>query len=119
MDIWSKKSGLLKAQYRLKQQSQVLWNVMQSVHMLLLVAFLITTGCFLYLWQWMNYLKGGYHVQALEKEKAVTLHRLELLETEINFLSRPQRIESIAVGKIGMRPLTPMQYFTFQTSPHD
>jgi cell division protein FtsL len=81
---------------------------------MVLLALLLTLGSLLYLWQWMNYLQVSYDVQNLEKEHQQMSTRLEMLGVEIDYLSRPQRIETIAREQMLMGLPHPSQIYTLE-----
>ena len=105
------KPVLLKKQYRWKKKSKLIQEALLSFKMVVLTSFLITAGCLFYIWQWTNYLHIGYQTQALENDKKELQNHLGLLKTEINFLTRPQRIEAIATKRAHMDNSTISQYF--------
>jgi cell division protein FtsL len=70
---------------------------------MVLLAILLTFGCLVYLWQWMNFLQKSYEVQRLEKDHQQMIVRLEMLRVEAAFLSRPQRLEALALNQMQMR----------------
>ena len=86
----------LSGQFRWKYIPAVFWDAMQSFYTMMMLGFLITMGCLFYLWQWMNYRGIAMDVDQLTKKHASQLYRIELLEVEIDYLTRPKRLERLA-----------------------
>ena len=72
-------------------------------------------GCLVYLWQWMNFLEKSYEVQRLEKDHQQMIVRLEMLRVEADYLSRPQRLETVAINQMQMRLPNPAQLYQSET----
>ena len=77
---------------------------------MMMLGFLITMGCLFYLWQWMNYRGIAMDVDQLTKQHASQLYRIELLEVEISYLTRPQRLEVLVKNTMRMTSPNPAQY---------
>ena len=77
---------------------------MQSFYTMMMLGFLITMGCLFYLWQWMNYRSIAMDVDQLTKQHASQLYRIELLEVEIDYLTRPKRLEHLASSLMQLQP---------------
>lgn len=71
--------------------------------LLMMAGVMLGIGGFLYLWQWAHYLNEGYQVQKLQKHKLVLKEETEMLELEVNYLSRPERLERIALKQLKLK----------------
>ena len=100
----------LKNQFRWKLVPGFIWKSVQSFRITLLIWGLVTAGCILYLSQWMNFRQVAHRIDLLETNKSKLSSKLELLEVEISFLSRPQRLEYLAGGAMLMQPPESVQY---------
>ncbi len=76
---------------------------------MILCAGLITLGAVFYIWQRYQYIRLGFEVVALRVELADLERRMEPLEVEFDFLSRPERIDALAREQLGLRLPTPAQ----------
>ena len=94
----------LSGQFRWKYIPAVFWDAMQSFYTMMMLGFLITMGCLFYLWQWMNYRGIAMDVDQLTKQHTSQLYRIELLEVEIDYLTRPKRLESLASSLMQLQP---------------
>ncbi|MBF0350737.1 MAG: hypothetical protein HQM11_06875 [SAR324 cluster bacterium] len=113
MQISLSKSRLFKN--KITTKSLLLFRLLKSFHLTLLTTFVIAISGIFYLWQWMNYLQHGYYVQLLEKQKNALELRLELLQIEINYLTRPQRLQSIA-NQLKLEEMQTTQYHYYSDS---
>ena len=59
---------------------------------------LITVGGLIYVWQWMNHRNVGKEVEKLERRHAAQIFRMEMLELEIDYLTRPERLKNMAAA---------------------
>ena len=100
----------LKNQFRWKLVPGFIWKSVQSFRITLLIWGLVTAGCIFYLSQWMNFRQVAHRIDLLEIYQSNLSSKLELLEVEISFLSRPQRLEYLAVGTMLMQPQESVQY---------
>ena len=100
----------LKNQFRWKLVPGFIWKSVQSFRITLLIWGLVTAGCIFYLSQWMNFRQVAHRIDLLETNKSKLSSKLELLEIEISFLSRPQRLEYLAGGAMLMQPPESVQY---------
>ena len=75
----------------------------------ILCAGLITLGAVFYIWQRYQYIRLGFEVATLRAELAELERRMEPLEVEFDFLSRPERIDTLAREQLGLRLPTPAQ----------
>ena len=100
----------LKNQFRWKLVPRFIWKSVQSFRITLLIWGLVTAGCILYLSQWMNFRQVAHRIDLLETKRSKLSYKLELLEVEISFLTRPQRLEYLAGGTMLMQPPESVQY---------
>ena len=105
-----RKPRSLKHQFRWKLVPRFIWRSMQSFHITLLIWGLITVGCIFYLSQWMNYRQVAHRVDYLETQRANLVTKLELLEVEISYLTRPQRLEVLVENTMHITSPNPAQY---------
>ncbi len=104
MNAFSQRPKVLKHQFRWKLVPRFCWNAVQSVQIVVLMSILITAGCVGYLWQWANYREIAHEVQSLERQRAQLKEDLDLLEVEVQFLTRPQRLNEIASKHLNLSP---------------
>lgn len=76
---------------------------------ILFFAGLITVGSVFYVWQRYQYIRLGFEVAALRQTLTQEEKRLEPLEVEVDYLSRPERIDLIARQQLGLRAPSPSQ----------
>lgn len=76
------------------------------VGLVVLCTLVLTFGAVFYIWQRYQYVRLGFEVNELRREKAQIEAVLEPLEVEAAYLSRPQRIEALARDQ-GLRPPAP------------
>jgi len=100
----------LKNQFRWKLVPRFIWKAVQSFHITLLVWGLVTIGCIFYLTQWMNYRQVAQKIELLENKRLKLVSKLELLEVEVSYLTRPQRLDFLVEKKMHMTPPNPSQY---------
>jgi len=72
-------------------------------------AALLTVGALFFVWQRYQFVRLGFEVGALRQRQAQLEERIRPLEVEVEYLSRPERIEAIARDRLGMRPPAPGQ----------
>ncbi|MBF0289444.1 MAG: cell division protein FtsL [SAR324 cluster bacterium] len=111
MDFYTRRSSTVRQQQKWWHIPTVLFAPKYSFWVISFAIFLIAGGSLSYLWQWANYLQLGYRTQALEKEKVVLQQSISLLEIEVHFLSRLERLDRIATSRMNMRPPKPTQRF--------
>jgi cell division protein FtsL len=70
-------------------------------------AFLLTLGGLVFVWQRYEFVRLGFEVGELRRRQSQLQERIGPLEIEVEYLSRPERIETIARGRLGMRPPLP------------
>jgi hypothetical protein len=58
----------------------------------------------------MNFRQVAHRIDLLETYRSKLSSQLELLEVEISYLTRPQRLEFLAGGTMLMQPPESMQY---------
>ena len=100
----------LKNQFRWKLVPGFFWKSLQSFRITLLIWGLVTAGCIFYLSQWMNFRQVAQRIDLLETNRLKLSSQLELLDVEISYLTRPQRLEYLAGGKMLMQPPESIQY---------
>lgn len=100
----------LKHQFRWKMVPRFIWQSMQSFHITLLVCGLVTVGGIFYLSQWMNYRQVAHRIDSLETKRSKLSSQIELLEVEISYLTRPQRLEVLAEKTMHMTAPNAVQY---------
>jgi len=100
----------LKNQFRWKLVPRFIWKAVQSFHITLLVWGLVTTGCIFYLTQWMNFRQVAQRIDLLENKRLDLVSKLELLEVEISYLTRPQRLDVLVEKRMSMSSPKPSQY---------
>ena len=115
MKILLRKSQILKTQHLWHDPTLLLKGTLRSFRTMVLLAILLTFGCLVYLWQWMNFLEKSYEVQRLEKDHQQMIVRLEMLRVEADYLSRPQRLETVAINQMQMRLPNPTQLYQSET----
>jgi len=77
-------------------------------------AFLLTLGGLAFVWQRYEFVRLGFEVAALRQRQTQLQERIGPLEIEVEYLSRPERIEAIARGRLGMRPPLPADVILLQ-----
>ena len=100
----------LKHQFRWKLVPRFIWQSMQSFRITLLVWGLVTIGGIFYLSQWMNYRQVAHRIDSLETKRTKLSSQIELLEVEISYLTRPQRLEVLAGKTMSMTAPDALQY---------
>ena len=105
-----RKPHSLKKQFRWKLVPRFIWNSVQSFHITLIVWGLVTIGCIFYLTQWMNFRQVAQRINILENKKLDLITKIELLEVEKNYLTRPHRLEILVEKKMHMVPPSQTQY---------
>ena len=70
---------------------------------------LLTLGALFFVWQRYQFVRLGFEVGALRERQAELQERIEPLAVEAEYLSRPERIEALARGRLGMAPPAPAQ----------
>ncbi|MCZ6558085.1 MAG: cell division protein FtsL [SAR324 cluster bacterium] len=77
---------------------------LSSMTLVVFCAALLTVGAVFFLWQRYQYIRLGFAVTELRQRKAVLQGEIEPLEFEVEYLSRLERIETLATERLGMRP---------------
>ena len=77
--------------------------------LVLLCAGLVTVGAVFYIWQRYQYIRLGFEVAALRAQLETVQRRMEPLELEREFLSRPDRIDTLARERLGLVVPVPSQ----------
>lgn len=84
-----------------------------------LCAAILTLGALFFLWQRYQFVRLGFTVAELRQQKAVLEDVIEPLQIEVDYLSRPQRIEALASKRLRMRPPHPDQVRTLSAYDAD
>ena len=100
----------LKNQFRWKLVPRFIWQSMQSFRITLLVWGLVTIGGIFYLSQWMNFRQVAHRIDSLETKRTKLSSQIELLEVEISYLTRPQRLDFLAENTMRMTAPDAVQY---------
>ena len=100
----------LRRQFRWWMVPQVFWLTIRSFWISLAISVLLTVGCMSYLAQWMHVRHLSTRIQGLEQQREQLAMKLEVLEVETTHLTRPQRMESLAVQHLGLSVPTPEQH---------
>jgi|TARA_B100000809_G_scaffold253986_1_gene290654 cell division protein FtsL len=100
--IVRRRPKVLRRQFRWWLVPQVFWLTIRSFRIALLVSVLLTAGCMTYLAQWIHVRHLSTRIQSLEQEREQQVLTLDLLEVEITHLTRPQRLEALAVQHLGL-----------------
>lgn len=74
-----------------------------SVVPVVLCAAILTLGALFFLWQRYQFVRLGFTVVELRQRKAALQDAIEPLEIEVDYLSRPERIEALAIQRLRMR----------------
>jgi cell division protein FtsL len=82
--------------------------------LLVLCAAVLTFGAVFYLWQRYQFVRLGYEVDTLRADRTRLVEAIEPLEVEVQYLSRPERIDALARARLGMRPPRPDQVIVLE-----
>jgi len=85
-----------------------------SVGMVILCAIVLTVGAVFFVWQRYQFVRLGYEVDRLRVEQAHLEESIEPLEVEVQYLSRPERIDTLARTQLGMTPPLPSQVIVLE-----
>ena len=88
-----------------------------SMALLVFCAAVLTIGAVFFLWQRYQFIRLGFDVSGLRRQKAALEESIEPLELEVDYLSRLERIEALATGRLGMR--APRATQVRSLSPHE
>lgn len=75
---------------------------------LFVVAFMAILSLF-YIWSRVQIVQYGYDINSLKSRQHQILEANKKLNVEVATLKSPRRVEAYAVGKLGMKPVTPEQ----------
>ena len=78
-----------------------------ALGMIVACAFLLTLGGLAFVWQRYEFVRLGFEVGDLRQRQTQLQERIGPLAIEVEYLSRPERIEAIARRRLGMRPPLP------------
>ncbi len=84
------------------------------VVLVVLCATVLTFGAVFYVWQRYQFIRLGFQVEALRSRKAALEEILEPLIVEADYLARPERLETIARERLGLRPPTTRQVIVIE-----
>jgi cell division protein FtsL len=82
--------------------------------LVVLCAFVIAAGGLFYLWQRFQFTKLGFEVARLRQQKTQLEERIEPLQVEVDYLSRLERIDTLAREQLGMRAPAPGQVIVLE-----
>ena len=85
-----------------------------SAVLVVLCAVVIAAGGLFYLWQRYQFTRLGFEVAQLRQRKAELEERIEPLQVEVDYLSRLERIDTLAREQLGMRPPAPGQVIVLE-----
>ena len=80
-----------------------------------LCAVVLTVGAVFFLWQRYQFVRLGYDVNRLRAEKSRLEDVIEPLEVEVQYLSRLERIDELARGRLGMHAPLPSQVIVLES----
>ncbi|MBF0279260.1 MAG: cell division protein FtsL [SAR324 cluster bacterium] len=109
MNIFQRKSHMIRRQHKWWKFAKDWFSPQHSFRLVIVAAVLITVGSLSYIGQWANYLQLGYRTQTLIKEKTALEKKIALLEIEVSFLTRLERLDRIATTQMDMHPPSPAQ----------
>lgn len=116
MNVFPHRRRSIRRQHKYRNFIKLLFSSLfspqYSLRTVLFATVLIALGSIAYIWQWAQYLQEGYDTQALHKEKTVLQKRIALLEIEVSFLTRLDRLDQIATEQMKMRLPSPAQRLT-------
>jgi cell division protein FtsL len=72
-------------------------------------ALVLAVGAVFFVWQRYQFVRLGFTVNKLREQRGALVERIEPLRVEVEYLSRLERIDSIARTQLGMRPPAPSQ----------
>lgn len=104
MKGYSHKSHLIKRQHQWWKTPNLLFSQRYSFQVMAIAITLIAFGSLAHVWQWTRFVQLGYQVQKLETEKKAIVNRIDLLEIEISYLSRLDRLDHLATSQLKMKP---------------
>ena len=88
--------------FRLRSDRSHVHRPASFMVLIVLCALVLTLGALLYLWQRYQYIRLGFEVGALLREKSRLEERIEPLQVEAAYLARPERIDKLAREVYGM-----------------
>jgi len=101
----------LKAMGRLPQALGQASTVVLTV----LCAVVLTVGAVFFLWQRYQFVRLGYEVHRLRAEQTRLAEAIEPLEVEVQYLSRLERIDELARGRLDMHAPLPSQVIVLES----
>lgn len=88
----------------------------RTVGVLVVCALVLTFGAVFYVWQRYQYIKLGFEVNNLRREKARMEEIIDPLEVEAAYLSSPARLEALA-RELGLKEPKPAQVVVVDEKP--
>ena len=119
MNIFPYHSRLVRRQHKWWHELKILFSPQYALRTALFAVLLIAIGSLFYIRQWTNYLQLGYQIQAQQEEKATLEQRISLLEIEVNYLTRPERLDNIATTQLDMQLPSPSQRLILDSTGSD
>ena len=119
MNIFPYHSRLVRRQHKWWHELKILFSPKYALRTALFAVLLIAIGSLFYIRQWTNYLQLGYQFQSLQEEKATLEQRISLLEIEVNYLTRPERLDHIATTQLDMQLPSPSQRLILDSTGSD
>ncbi len=93
-----------------KKYLGIVTKFLPDTQVIVVGSFIAAIVAFLYIWQWVGYLEEGFQVQRLLSEQKSLEEQKELLMLERAFLSRFERLESVARKQFDLKYSEPSQY---------
>ncbi len=75
----------------------------------------LTLGALFFVWQRFQFVRLGFEVSELRQRSAQLREAIEPLTVEAEYLARPERIESLARQRLGLRPPRPSQIIVVES----
>ena len=75
-----------------------------SLVLVVLCAVVITFGAVFFVWQRFQFIRLSFEASELRSRKEHLEEQIEPLQVEVEYLSRLERIDTLARGRLGMRP---------------
>jgi cell division protein FtsL len=74
---------------------------------------------FVFVWERVDMVRVGYHIERLKHEKVLLERERDELRVKVSALAAPDRIAKVASEKLGMAPPQQGQVIVVQTKPED
>ncbi len=72
---------------------------------------------FVFVWERVDMVRVGYHIERLKHDKVLLERERDELRVKVSALAAPHRIAKVAAEKLGMTPPQPGQVVMVQTVP--